>query len=117
MIGERWGSPAVEHEQHLTAEILGAVMCYLLVPHGDGTRLLLKIVIERRRWYGTALAVGDWPMARRQLLNLKALAERGGGLTLTRPPARTDRDQSVTGRHSASRSTTSRQARSACRGW
>jgi hypothetical protein len=67
---------AVAHQEYLTAEILGAKMCYLLVPEGAGTRLLLKIVIARPRWYGPALAVGDLPMARRQLLNLKALAER-----------------------------------------
>ncbi|MDQ1635850.1 MAG: hypothetical protein QOJ32_2659 [Frankiaceae bacterium] len=70
---------AVAHEEHLTAEILGAQMCYLLVPDGSGTRLLLKVVVDRRRWYGPALAIGDWPMARRQLLNLKALAERRDG--------------------------------------
>lgn len=69
---------AVAHGEHLTAEILGAVMCYLLVPDGGGTRLLLKVVIGRRRWYAATLAVGDWPMARRQLLNLKAMAERDG---------------------------------------
>jgi hypothetical protein len=43
-----------------------------------GTRLLLKIVIPRRRWYTEALALGDLPMARRQLLNLKAHAEGRG---------------------------------------
>jgi hypothetical protein len=67
---------STEPGQHLTASILGALMSYVLVPHGDATRLLLKIVLPRRRWYGPALALGDLPMARRQLLNLKALAER-----------------------------------------
>lgn len=66
---------AVQHERHLTATIMGAVMSYVLVPDGDGTRLLLKIVIPRRRWYTEALAFGDLPMARRQLLNFKAYAE------------------------------------------
>jgi hypothetical protein len=60
---------------HLTATILGAVMSYVLVPEGSSTRLLLKIVQAGGRWYAPALAVGDWPMARRQLKNLKALAE------------------------------------------
>jgi hypothetical protein len=32
--------------------------------------------MAKHRWFGPALAVGDWPMARRQLLNLKAHAER-----------------------------------------
>jgi hypothetical protein len=69
---------AVEHGRHLTATIMGAAMSYVLVPDGAGTRLLLKIVIKRRNWYSQALALGDWPMARRQLLNFKALAERSG---------------------------------------
>ena len=66
---------AVAHEEHLTARIMGAVMSYVLVPERGSTRLLLKIVVARRHWYAPALALGDWPMARRQLLNLKALAE------------------------------------------
>ena len=67
---------AAEPGVHLTAEIMRVVMSYVLVPSADGTRLLLKIVIPERRWWGRPLAVGDWPMARRQLLNLKHLAER-----------------------------------------
>ena len=66
---------SVAHEQQLTATILGGVMSYVLRPQDGSTRLLLKIVIERNRWYAKPIAVGDWPMARRQLLNLKALAE------------------------------------------
>ena len=69
---------AVEHGRHLTATIMGALMSYVLVPDGAGTRLVLKIVIRRRNWYTQALALGDWPMARRQLLNFKAYAERRG---------------------------------------
>ena len=53
-------------------------MSYVLIPQDDGsTRLVLKIVLKRERWYAPAVAVGDWPMARRQLKNLKALAEGG----------------------------------------
>ena len=63
-------------EEHLTVTVMGAVMSYVLAPQGDITRLLLKIVAERRQWYTPALALGDWPMARRQLKNLKALAEQ-----------------------------------------
>jgi hypothetical protein len=66
---------SVGHEEHVTARIMGAVMSYVLSPEDAGTRLLLKIVMKRDRWYAPALAVGDWPMARRQLKNLKALAE------------------------------------------
>ncbi len=74
--------------EHLTATILGVVLSYVLVPDGDATRLLLKVVSARRHWYTPLLAVGDWPMARRQLLNLKALAERGARESLgVRPEA------------------------------
>ena len=65
----------VAREQHLTGRILGAVMSYVLVPSGDDTRLLLKIALEPGRWYAKPVALGDWPMARRQLKNWKALAE------------------------------------------
>ncbi len=51
-------------------------MSYLLVPDGDSTRLLLKIVAARGRLYAPLLSVGDLVMARRQLLNLKRLAEQ-----------------------------------------
>jgi hypothetical protein len=62
-------------EEHLTATIMGAVMSYVLSPDRAATRLLLKIVMADDHWYAPALSVGDLVMARRQLLNLKALAE------------------------------------------
>lgn len=65
----------VEPEAHLTATIMGAVMSYVLVPDGSRTRLLLKVVTTAGRWYAVPLGLGDWPMARRQLLNLRSLAE------------------------------------------
>ncbi len=69
---------AVEPGQQLTATIMGAVMSYVLVPVGDGlrTRLLLKVVSAGGRMIAPLLCVGDLIMARRQLLNLAALAER-----------------------------------------
>lgn len=69
---------SVEPGGHLTATIMGAVMSYVLVDQGARTRLLLKVVVPRRHWYADLLALGDWPMARRQLLNLKRLAETVG---------------------------------------
>ena len=66
---------AVEHDVHLTGRIWNTVMSYVLVPDGDTTRLLMKLVLDGDRWFSPVLAVGDWPMARRQLLNLKELAE------------------------------------------
>jgi hypothetical protein len=68
---------AVEPGQQLTATIMGAFMSYVLVPSGDdSTRLLLKVVMRTSRWIAPALSVADLFMARRQLLNLKQLAER-----------------------------------------
>ena len=62
-------------KRQLTAQIMGAVMSYALVPHDESTRLLLKVVIAGNPWLAPLLSVGDLIMARRQLLNLKRLAE------------------------------------------
>jgi hypothetical protein len=48
----------------------------VLVPSGDATRLLMKIVTARGRWVAPLVSVGDLVMARRQLQNLKQLAEQ-----------------------------------------
>jgi hypothetical protein len=68
---------AVTPGEHLTAQIGGVVMSYLLVPDGSDTRLLLKIVTAGWRAVAPLLSVGDLIMARRQLLNLARLAESG----------------------------------------
>ena len=69
---------SVDRERQFTGTILGAFMSYLLVPgERETTRLLLKIVMATNRLIAPALSVGDLIMARRQLLNLKELAERG----------------------------------------
>ncbi|HEY2273111.1 MAG TPA: hypothetical protein VGH30_10070 [Jatrophihabitantaceae bacterium] len=60
----------------LTGRIAGAVMSYALVPAAESTRLLLKVVFARCRYSARLLCVGDLVMARRQLLNLKRLAEQ-----------------------------------------
>lgn len=62
--------------EQLTGRILGAVMSYVLVPDGSGTRLLLKVVMARYRWLAPLVSVGDLVMARRQLLNFRSLAEQ-----------------------------------------
>jgi hypothetical protein len=67
---------AVESHQQLTGEIMGACISYVLVPDGQRTRLLMKIVTAMSRWLAPWVSVGDLVMARRQLLNLKKLAEK-----------------------------------------
>ncbi|NMO51863.1 polyketide cyclase [Actinoplanes sp. TBRC 11911] len=68
---------SVEPGRQLTASIMGGFMSYVLVPEAhDATRLLLKVVMRTGRLTAAGLSVGDLVMARRQLLNLKHLAER-----------------------------------------
>jgi hypothetical protein len=67
---------AVERPKHLTGEIMNTRISYVLVPQGQSTRLLMKLVTDMNRCAAPWLSVGDLVMARRQLLNLKALAER-----------------------------------------
>jgi hypothetical protein len=69
----------VEAGRQLTGTIMGAFMSYVLVPQDDdATRLLLKVVLRTSRLAALGLSVGDLVMARRQLLNLKQLAEQHG---------------------------------------
>lgn len=84
MVGEHFtavaGRPqgrilSVANGEQLTAQIMGAVMSYVLVPTGGSTRLLLKVVMARGRLLAPVVSVGDLVMSRRQLLNLKRLAE------------------------------------------
>ena len=69
---------SLEPGVHYTGTILGSAMSYVLVPvdGGTATRLLLKVVMKVSPWLAPALSVGDLVMARRQLLNLRRLAER-----------------------------------------
>ncbi|NBH06044.1 polyketide cyclase [Amycolatopsis sp. SID8362] len=68
---------AVDPGRQLTGSIMGAFLSYVLVAQGhDATRLLFKIVMQTSRWVALGVSVGDLVMARRQLLNLKLLAER-----------------------------------------
>jgi hypothetical protein len=66
---------SVDTGQQLTGTIMGAYMSYVLRPKGElATRLLLKVVVQTTR-YSVALSLGDLVMARRQMLNIKRLAE------------------------------------------
>ena len=66
---------AVVPGEELTATIMGAHLTYAVLPQGSITRLVLKVVMGTSRWLAPAVSVGDLVMARRQLLNLKGLAE------------------------------------------
>lgn len=66
---------SVTSGEQLTARILGSVMSYVVEPAGSDSRLLMKIVMGRGRVFAPLVSAGDLVMARRQLLNLKALAE------------------------------------------
>jgi hypothetical protein len=68
---------SVDPGRQLTGTIMGAFMSYVLVAQEpDVTRLLLKVVARTSRWTAPWLSAGDLIMARRQLLNLKKLAEQ-----------------------------------------
>jgi hypothetical protein len=67
---------AVEPGRSLTGVIGKCYLSYVVLPGPEGTsRLLLKLVMDTNRVVAAALSLGDLVMARRQLLNLKALAE------------------------------------------
>ena len=67
---------AVQSNRQLTGRIGAVVMSYVLEPKESGTRLLLKIVTPTGRLLAPVLSLGDLVMARRQLLNIKRLAEQ-----------------------------------------
>jgi ligand-binding SRPBCC domain-containing protein len=68
---------AVEPGRSLTGAIGGCFLSYAVLPGSEGTsRLLLKLVMDTNRVVAAALTLGDLVMARRQLSNLKALAEK-----------------------------------------
>jgi hypothetical protein len=81
---------SVEPGVQLTASIMGAYVSYVLVPQKyAATRLLFKVVMRTARLLAPGLSLGDLVMARRQLLNLKRLAERHHGRGV--PPGATRR--------------------------
>ena len=68
---------STENGVALTGAVMGALMSYVLVPvDAATTRLLLKVVVKGGRMIAPFVSVGDLIMARRQLLNLKKLAEK-----------------------------------------
>jgi hypothetical protein len=70
---------SVGPRRHVTGRIGRTVISYVLEPYGeDRTRLLMKLIARGPRVVSDLLCVGDLVMARRQLLNLKRLAEQTG---------------------------------------
>ena len=67
---------SVEPETQLTWAVMGAVLSYVLAPQQRQTRLLMKLVMDTNSLVAVGVCVGDLVMVRRQLLNLKLLAER-----------------------------------------
>lgn len=67
---------AVEPGVHLTAQIMGAFMSYVVRVDGSQTRLVLKVTAETQPLLAPFLCLGDLLMARHQLLRLGALAEQ-----------------------------------------
>jgi hypothetical protein len=78
---------AFERDRHLTLRLRRPgvfpplAVSYVVVPAAGDSRLLVKLVLRigprrRERLAARLLAAGDWIMMRRQLLNLKSLAER-----------------------------------------
>lgn len=61
-----------EQDRWLTITGLGVAMTYAVTPG----RLIGVLALPRRTWWTTPLAIGDLVMMRKQLLTLKALAER-----------------------------------------
>lgn len=73
MVGVRPG-------EHYTGRLGGVFISYVLVADRGSTRLLMKLVAgQRARLFAALLCLGDLVMARRQLLNLKRLAEGSAG--------------------------------------
>ncbi|MEH3034346.1 MAG: hypothetical protein PGN07_09990 [Aeromicrobium erythreum] len=66
---------AVDPGRELTARIGPTLMSYRVEPAGERTRLLLKLASRGVRPFTDLLCLGDLPMARRQLLTLRDLAE------------------------------------------
>jgi hypothetical protein len=68
---------SVDPGRELTGRIAGTVISYVLESQAKTrTRLLMKIIGRNGRLVAPLLVIGDLVMARRQLLNIKRLAER-----------------------------------------
>jgi hypothetical protein len=63
-------------DEHITLRSGRTAVTYAVSPQGDGTRLAVRIRCAAPRALTIPLLLGDLVMIRRQLLNLRQLAER-----------------------------------------
>lgn len=73
----------VDGEQ-ITLRSTSVAVTYAVRAEGAGSRLHVRVLFSGSRVLGRALALGDLVMMRKQLLTLRALAEREAGLSLHR---------------------------------
>jgi hypothetical protein len=80
--GQHWTAVTTERGRRLFGPV---AMTYAAEPAGSGSRIVVRIAVATdgrlARLRARALAWGDLVMMRRQLLNLKALAERDAAAT------------------------------------
>lgn len=65
-----------ELDRHITLRTTRVAVTYAVRPEGSGTRLQVGVVSDGPALYVRSIAIGDLIMMRKQLLTLKALAER-----------------------------------------
>jgi hypothetical protein len=63
-------------DDHVTIRNARVVTTYAVRPEGTGTRLVARTIFNGPNVIGRPLGMIDWVMMRKQLLNLKKLAER-----------------------------------------
>lgn len=82
-------------DEQITLRAKAVAVTYAVRPEGAGTRLHARVLFAGPRVYGRLLALADVVMMRKQLLTLRALAEREAtrttGTRLSRPPSRRHR--------------------------
>jgi hypothetical protein len=67
---------AFERDDHVTIRSKRVVTTYAVRPEGNGTRLVARAIFDGPNFIGRPLGLIDMIMMRKQLLNIKALAEK-----------------------------------------
>lgn len=66
-------------DEHITLRSKGVAVTYAVAPESSGCRLAVRVIFEGPTIVARLLALGDVVMMRKQLLTMKALAEREAG--------------------------------------